>query len=90
MIRKTISVETIKSMVNDVLLNSEDNYKEGRESLTFFLERVLMNSGNYKGFRYLHVADMKESEYGTTLGINDTCDENEKFKNTDHTRVRYF
>lgn len=96
MSRKTIDIKTVKEMVNGMLLNSEDNYQQGRESLTFFLERVLMDSENYKGFRYLHIDDMKESHYGTSVGINLTedkkieTDSTKLFKNTDHTRVRYF
>ena len=96
MIRKTIKVETIKSMVNGMLLNSEDNYQQGRESLTFFLERVLMDTNNYRGFSYLSVVDMNDSHYGTSVGINLTEDKQfepdseKRLINTDHTRVRYF
>ena len=90
MSRKTISVETIKSMVDGMLLNSEDDYQQGRSALANFLEKVLMDTGNYKGFSYLSGTDMTKSEYGTTVGIFEMKEFGEKFENTDHTRVRYF
>lgn len=96
MSRKTINVETIKSMVNEVLLNSEDSYKDGRESLTFLLEKIFVETGNYRGFRYLSENDMVNSTGGVSVGINLTetkrFEENptKRFENTDPTRVHYF
>ena len=53
--RKTIEVEKVKSMVNHMLANSADDVTEGRIALAVLLERVLMETGNYHGYRHLRV-----------------------------------
>ncbi len=88
--RKTVSVELLKSMVNEVLLNGDDYDTRGRSSLTLLLEKVLMGSGNYRGFRYLSASEMLNSVNGTQPGINAEGDTTlAKFTNTDGTRVCY-
>ena len=52
--RKTIEVEQVKAIANAMLQNSDDDRAEGRVSVAVLLERVLMDTDNYKGFRYLH------------------------------------
>lgn len=97
--RSTYDVEALKIKINDVLLNSVDDYKYGRDAVRLVLEQVLLETGNYKGYRSLCQTDMLKSKNGTTYGIDENyIDGNErdengnllKFKNTDHTRVRYF
>jgi hypothetical protein len=92
--RKTVSVESIKNRVNDMLLNSADCDRGARESMHVFLENVLMETGNYKGFRYLIEEDMAKSEYGIIPGRHFTTDGDlsydQQFANTDCTRVQYF
>ena len=88
--KKTVKVEDLKNQVNDMLLNSEDDYKQGRESLCTFIERVLMDAGNYHGFGYLSKLDMQKSSYGTSVGIVYDDNNNPIFENTDHTRVHYY
>ena len=48
--RKTIEVETIKTMVNDMLEKSIPELVEGRESLAILLSNILMETGNYHGY----------------------------------------
>ena len=51
--RKTIEVEKVKSMVNHMLANSADDVTEGRVAIAIVLERVLMDTDNYHGYRHL-------------------------------------
>ena len=51
--RKTIDVEALKEHANKMLRDSVDEVTEGRISVAVFIEWVLMETGNYKGFRYL-------------------------------------
>lgn len=90
--RKTIEVDTIKAMVNDFLLNSEDLKKDARDTLATYLEVILMDTGNYRGYNYLSAKDMEQSRDGISVGIVGTPDDDvaRRFHNTDHTRVRYY
>jgi len=94
MSRKTIDVEVLKDTINLTLLNSADDYQDGREALINMIERVLMSTSNYGGYGYLDVADMESSDQGTTVGINELRGESlpmdKRFEGTDHTRVKYF
>lgn len=62
MTRKTIPVERVKELANGMLLNSQDEMTKEREGIYTLLEQVLMDTGNYHGFRYLPGAyDLIES-----------------------------
>lgn len=50
--RKTYPVEDLKVFVNDALA-SESSTLDGRVAASIILERVLMDTGNYKGFQYV-------------------------------------
>ena len=50
--KKTIKVTELKDNVNRMLAESTCS-PEGRETMCTILERVLMDTGNYNGFRYL-------------------------------------
>lgn len=86
--KKTIAVSDIKATVNNMIINSQDDDKQGRESLIVLIESVLMETGNYKGFKYLSPFCMQHSKNGVSVGIMPDADD--KFANTDHTRVMYF
>jgi len=53
--RKTIDVADLRNYVNSMLKdsNNEPESAAGRAALATLLERVLMNTGNYRGFAYL-------------------------------------
>ena len=52
--RKTIEVEKVKEIVNNLLANStEEVTSMERLMAARVLERVLFETGNYKGFGYL-------------------------------------
>ena len=83
--RKTIEISLIKDDVNNFLFNSVDSDQASRETMMVFLEHWLMEVGAYKGFAYLTKEHMKDSNSGTTFGID-----NGSFDNTDYTRVYYY
>lgn len=51
--RKTVPVEDVKTLANKMLANSADEVTQGREAIAVMLEHILMDTGNYHGFRYL-------------------------------------
>lgn len=51
--RQTISVENVRSMTNAYLAATGPNQRDLRRGACTILERVLMDTGNYRGFRYL-------------------------------------
>lgn len=48
--RKTVNVEELKTEINDRI--SWCSEIEGKRALCFLLERVLHDTGNYKGFKF--------------------------------------
>lgn len=53
MARKTIDVETVKASVNRALaVEAEGNDPQFRNGVAAVLEMILMDTGNYKGFRF--------------------------------------
>ena len=90
MSRKTANISRLKEMANGVLLHTADDNKQGREAIQTFIECVLMEAGQYNGFRYLTKKDMWNSENGISFGINPSDDSNHsQFEGSDHTRVEY-
>jgi hypothetical protein len=51
---KTVDIEWIKGWVNHNLANSIDSRVNQRYGKCDLLESILMQTGNYKGFHYLH------------------------------------
>jgi len=84
--RKTIDINTVRKMANDYLRDSCDDAKEGRIAIMAFVENILLQSKQYKGYGYLTDVGMLKSLEGTTVGIRDYG----KFDNTDNTRISYF
>jgi hypothetical protein len=83
------NVDDLENQIN-ARLKLDTNSKEYREALISVIENVLMDSGNYRGFRYLYSTEVPllekpgiNGEYGKLLDID------ERFKDVDHTRVEY-
>jgi len=90
--RKTTEVKKLVEMANNMILNSTDDSIGYRQGIMLFIENILHETGNYNGFGYLSLNDLQKahSEYKIP-GINDPNDEyEERFKNTDRTRVHYY
>jgi hypothetical protein len=56
--RKTVEVGTLLHRVN-YFLASENSTAEEREVMCTFIEGVLFDTGNYRGFRYLDTAEIE-------------------------------
>lgn len=57
MARKTVPVECVKSAANAMLRRSHASAKEGRIGTYVLLERILFDTGNYKGYKYISPED---------------------------------
>ncbi|MAH07439.1 hypothetical protein CMI38_04285 [Candidatus Pacearchaeota archaeon] len=101
--RKTIEVEKVKGIANRALeasmrwSNEDDKYvavdRYWRQGVMLMVEKVLMDSGNYKGFGYLTEDEVPKGELpGIRMGnvAPDGTLMDNRFENTDNTRVRYF
>ena len=86
--RKTANIEFLINQVNSMILNSVDSARDERIALGLFIERVLMEHGCYKGFRYLDEIDMEKSTNGMSNGIRRNTD-GDKWEDTDLSRVMY-
>jgi len=57
MARRTIEVAKLRDKVNEMIAYSHEHHrttaKQNRYALGTLLENVLMETGNYQGFRYL-------------------------------------
>jgi hypothetical protein len=100
--KKTVNVESLRIEINRRLANSTCE-RECRLGMIAILENVLMDSENYKGFRYLEYSEVPE---GHLAGINDGFKDegyskslaifsnhkefNARFKHTDDSRRYYF
>ena len=89
--RKTVNVSTLLDMVNDMIATSTCS-ADGRAGMAAVLNRVLHETGNYRGFRYLSIQEVPcnnapgivYGEHGEMLPFE------ERFKHTDRTRVKYY
>jgi hypothetical protein len=90
MSRKTIRVETVIDWANNYLARTDDQHIERRRGVMAMLEKILYETGNYQGYRYI-----TNLETDHTPGVR--YDENtgellnyaERFENTDRTRAQY-
>lgn len=57
--KKTIEVSRIKEMVNHYLKHSDQSEYGERLGECLLLEAILMETGNYKGFRYLETDEVE-------------------------------
>ena len=91
MARKTVTVEFLINMTNDICKDSAPDRVDVRQGAMNLLESALHSTGNYKGFRYLLNTEC-EGNPGVNYderGLPDT-DYEARFANTDKTRVKYF
>lgn len=84
--RKTFNVNEYRDKVNHYLAISTCN-KDVRQGMIGVLESVLLDTGNYRGFRYLAIVEVPD---GHLPGIQQADSYEEKFTNTDKTRVYYY
>ena len=88
--RKNIEVAAIKDRINETLQYSYPEDRRLREGLLYLLEKILHETKNYKGFRYL-VAGECVGDPGINYqdGVPHP-DYTARFGRTDDTRVQYY
>lgn len=64
--KKTIAVAELVEHANKILHESTDAFRDQRKGLQTFVEDILMQTGNYKGFNYLTPSMSKP---GNSVGI---------------------
>jgi len=87
--RKTIEVERLVEMVNNVLQHSAADQVGIRHGMINMLESVLFETKNYKGFRYLNQNEVDAPYPGIWLNEDGSHNYPACFEHTDRTRVRY-
>lgn len=90
MARKTFNVDEFRQKANISLFTSPSDEASCRTVVIVILESVLMETGNYKGYRYL---GQDELPADSLPGINTPVEElsmEERFANTDTTRRYYY
>jgi hypothetical protein len=82
--RKTMIVAEIKQFANEVLQSSKQD-QEFRFGIITMVERILMDSGNYRGYRYLDTTELPEDVLPGVVTITEG-----EFSFPDETRRSYF
>jgi hypothetical protein len=92
--RKTIEVELVKKLVNDMLEFSaydDDRHQQFRFGAITLLEEILHITGNYKGYGYLTQEDLLPDCRPGVNYLNGVPhpDYEERFKDVDNSRRVY-
>ena len=82
---KTIKVNLVKETANRMLMDSPNDAVDYRQGVINMTQTLLMETQNYRGFRYL---SKDEVAPGYTVGVHlDNPKYVHDFANTDRTRV---
>jgi hypothetical protein len=85
--KKTVGVQIVKNAVNSMLKYSECS-SDIRTGQILVLERILNDTGNYQGFKYLSESEVPTGKLpGIRLNVDQSSDL--KFQETDSTRREY-
>jgi hypothetical protein len=88
--RKTVKIEKIIEMGNNILMGDFGN-SWFRSGVKLMLENILHDSGTYRGFRYLAQEEVPQGELpGINYRDGMPAPYPERFENTDATRVKFF
>lgn len=88
--RKTTEIATIVDHVNAMLADTYYTTPDMRLGAIVVLERILHDTGNYAGFRYLGNDELPvEVMPGVRYDANDILPYPERFENTDDSRRQY-
>ena len=55
--RKTVSIDYLKSVANRILSDENPDRAQERNGVIMLIEAALMETGSYKGFKYLPCGD---------------------------------
>jgi len=86
MSRKTVSVDMIKAQCN-LIFRTNQMSPAYRQGISELVSNILMDTGNYRGFRYLHQDEVPEDELP---GIYPSDNYDKRFEGTDPTRIQYY
>lgn len=86
--KKTIPLNDLIDIANDMIRDSAPADTEFRQGVMMLLTTALSKSKNYNGFRFLNKDEVKAGAPGINLGDDLTFEQ--RFANTDSTRVCYF
>ena len=64
--RRTVEIEKLKRMANEYFVHSGDDYREARRAIQSFVEAILHDTDNYRGFMYLTA---EQSKPGHSIGL---------------------
>ena len=84
--KKTIPVKSIVEQLNETLANSFGTISE-RQAIIAFAERIMRDTGNYRGFQYLPQEAVPLNQLPGIRGK--FGDDESRFINTDPTRIKY-
>ena len=89
--RKTFNIEEFKRTINESLANSTCS-PSVRSGMIFALDSALHQANAYDGFRYLNQNEVAEDALPGVRVDSDGCalPFDQRFVNTDVTRVRYY
>lgn len=90
MARKTVTIEFLINMTNDICRDSSTDRKDVRQGAMNLLETALHSTGNYRGFRYLLKGECQGNPGVNYLDNLPHPDYQQRFANTDPTRVAYY
>lgn len=90
MARKTVTIEFLINMTNDICRLSDPSCRERRQGAMNLLETALHSAGNYRGFRYLLEGQCQGAPGVRYLNGVPHPDVEQRFANTDPTRVEYY
>ncbi len=83
--RTTIHLAALKAKANAVFRTSENDYADGRKHIQSFVESILMDAGQYRGFGYLSKDKVAP---GKSFGIDWAPAGGPRFH--DQTRIEFF
>lgn len=69
--KKTVAVADVLEWANHFLEGSSDDMKELRKGIICMTEKILYETGNYKGFVYLASAKLVKGDLGLCVRIGD-------------------
>ena len=84
---KTVKINLIKDTANRMLKDSPNDSVDYRQGIISVMDAILMETKNYRGFRYLDAGDVAP---GYSVGVHiDKETHVHDFENTDRTRIQF-
>lgn len=88
--QSTFVVSELMDVVNEILRESSDSQSDYRNGVITIVGTILLQAHAYKGFRYLTSEEMSGVPGIVYQAGNPHPDYEERFKDTDPTRIQFF